>query len=81
MAIYKNRSNIWEALGMLLACRSGGCYYYHFFFSFLVGMNRLFPALPKEAAAPGPRPRVSASFPEISPASNVVLCKVHDRSR
>lgn len=48
MRVYKNRNNIWEALGMLLVGRSSNCYYY-FLFSFLVGMNHLFPMFPKEA--------------------------------
>lgn len=51
MTIYKNRNNIWEALGMLFNCRSSDCYYY-FFFLFLVGMNHLFLTFPKEATDP-----------------------------
>lgn len=48
MTIYKNRNNIWEALGMLLVCRSCD-YSYYLFFSFLVGMNHLFLMSLKEA--------------------------------
>lgn len=61
MTIYKNRSNIWEALGMLLIGRSSNCHYY-FFLLFLEGMNHLFLMFPKEAMDLCPVPLRSA-FP------------------
>lgn len=37
----------------MLVCRNSDCYYYHVFFSFLVGVNHLLLKFPKEAVDPG----------------------------